>query len=107
MRIELADLAHRVDAAHVGHHDVHRHEIGPQLLVLLDRLDARLRLADDLESRLLQDVADHGAHEDRVVTDENRLAQESPPLRKQDLRDQRVEIEHDDRAIVDRRRRRA
>src|SRR6185437_7586666 len=77
MRIHLADLAHRVDAAHVGHDDVHRHEIGTKLLVLLHGLRSRLRFTDDLESCLSQDVADHGAHEDRVVADENRLAQET------------------------------
>src|SRR5215217_417368 len=81
VRVELRDLANRVDPAHVGHHDVHRDEIGTQLLVLLHRLHARLRLADDLESRLLQDVADHRAHEDRVVADENRMTHSSAPSR--------------------------
>src|SRR2546427_8845825 len=38
--VVLHDLADGIDAAHVGHHDVHRDEIGPQLLVLLDRLGA-------------------------------------------------------------------
>src|SRR5207253_7403510 len=27
-RIELADFAHRVDAAHIRHNDVHRYEVG-------------------------------------------------------------------------------
>src|SRR5437773_889142 len=74
LRIDLADLADRIDAAHVGHDDVHRHEIRPKLAKLLDRFEPGLRLARDLESRLRQNVAHHGAHEDRVVTNENRLA---------------------------------
>src|SRR4029077_6115352 len=45
--IVLHDLAHGVDAAHVGHHDVHGDEIGPELLVLLDRLGPGLRFAHD------------------------------------------------------------
>src|SRR4051812_9002779 len=69
-RIILRDLPNGIDATHVGHHDVHGHEVGAQLLVLLHCLDAGLRFADDLESRLLQDVADHSAHEDGVVADE-------------------------------------
>src|SRR5688500_19764630 len=50
-RIELRDLANRVDAAHVGHHDVHGHEVGPQLTVLLHGLHAGLGFADDLVCR--------------------------------------------------------
>ncbi len=78
-RVELADLAHGVDAAHVGHHDVHRHQIGAELAVLLYGLKSRLRLADDLEPGLSEDVPDHRAHEDGVVTDQYSLTQESLP----------------------------
>jgi hypothetical protein len=78
-RVELADLPHRIDAAHVRHHDVHRDEVRPQLLVLLHGLHARLRLTDDLETGLLEDVADHGAHEDRVVADQNCMTHSLPP----------------------------
>src|SRR6476659_6953930 len=52
--IEARDLAHRVDAAHVGHDDVHRDEIGTQRLVALDRLYARLGLSDDLVAGFLE-----------------------------------------------------
>src|SRR5881628_2811938 len=54
--IVLHDLAHRVDPAHVGHHDVHGDEIGLELPVLLDRLGSRLRFAHHLEAGLRQDV---------------------------------------------------
>jgi len=43
------DLLGRLDAVHHGHLDVHRHDIGAQLLAQLDRLLAVARLADDLE----------------------------------------------------------
>jgi hypothetical protein len=33
---------------HVGHHDVHRHHVGFELPVFLDRLGAGFRLADDI-----------------------------------------------------------
>src|SRR5437764_10817678 len=46
--IVLHDLAHRVDPAHVGHHDVHRDEIRLELPVLLYRLGSRLRFAHHL-----------------------------------------------------------
>src|SRR5215218_2149466 len=95
VHVELRDLADRVDATHVRHHDVHRDQIRTQLLVLLHRLYTRLRLADDLEPCLLQDVADHRAHEDRVVADENRMTHSIAPL-EQDLRDQRVNVDEND-----------
>src|SRR2546427_310224 len=60
--------------AHVRHHDVHRDEVRLELPILLDRLGTGFRLTDDLESGLPQDVADHRAHENGVVTDENRVA---------------------------------
>src|SRR5690348_4840353 len=41
--IVLHDLAYRVDAAHIGHDDVHRDEIGLELLVLLDGLRSEER----------------------------------------------------------------
>src|SRR2546425_758630 len=75
--IVLHDLAHRVDPAHVGHHDVHGDEIGLELPILLDRLRSRLRFAHDLESGLRQDVADHRPHEDGVVADEDSVAHTS------------------------------
>src|SRR2546428_12937552 len=49
VRVTLDDLAHGVDAAHVGHHDVHGDEVRLQLLVLLHALPAGLRFADNLE----------------------------------------------------------
>jgi hypothetical protein len=61
----------------IGHDDVHRHEVR-RLLILFDRLEARFPL-HDLESRLRRDVADHGAHEDRVVTDKNDYWLVTPP----------------------------
>src|SRR5882762_5666899 len=75
--ILLHDLAHRVDTAHVGHHDVHGDEIGLELPVLLDRLGPRLRFTHDLEAGLRQDVADHRPHEDGVVADEDSVAHTS------------------------------
>src|ERR1043166_4572109 len=54
--ILLHDLAHRVDPAHVRHHDVHGDEIGLELPVLLDGLRSRLRFAHDLKAGLRQDV---------------------------------------------------
>jgi hypothetical protein len=50
LRVELRDLPHSVDAAHIGHHDIHRDEVGSQLLILLDRLNAGFRFAN--ESRI-------------------------------------------------------
>src|SRR6266513_1496694 len=61
--IVLHDLAHRVDPAHVRHHDVHGDEIGLELAVLL--------------AGLRQDVADHRPHEDGVVADEDSVAHTS------------------------------
>ena len=66
-----------VDPAHVGHHDVHRDEVGAELLVLLHRLHASLRFANHLEAGLAEDVADHRPHEDRVVTYQNGVGQEA------------------------------
>src|SRR5256714_1602087 len=100
VRIELGDLADGVDSAQCGHHDFHRDEVGLELLVLPHRLHARLRLSHDLESRLLQDVADHGAHEDRVVADQNRMTHSIAPL-EQDLRDQRMNVDEDDDVAVE------
>ena len=37
-----------------------------------------LGLADDLEAGLLEDVADHRPHEDRVVANEHRCSHRSP-----------------------------
>jgi hypothetical protein len=45
----------------------------------------------------LQDVADHRAHEDRVVADENRMITDAP---EQDLRDQRVNVDETDDAVL-------
>src|SRR5688572_19590637 len=75
--IGLADLADGLDAAHVGHHDVHGDEIGLQLAVLVHRLHAGLGLTDHLEPGLGEDVADHRAHEDGVVADEDGVTQDS------------------------------
>src|SRR5207245_1064734 len=72
--IVLHDLAHRVDPAHVGHHDVHGDEIGLELPILLDRLRSRLRFAHDLEAGLRQDVADHRPPDDGVVACEDSVA---------------------------------
>src|SRR5689334_23278248 len=47
--IALADFPDGLDSAHVGHDDVHGHEIGLELAELLHRLEARLRLTHDLE----------------------------------------------------------
>ncbi len=47
---------------------------GLSCAVLLDRLAPGLGLADDLEARLREDVADHRAHEDGVVADEYGMA---------------------------------
>ncbi len=41
--------------------------------ILADRLVTRFRLADHLESRLTQDIGDHGSHKDRVIADQNSL----------------------------------
>src|SRR2546426_2876317 len=54
--VVLHDLPHRVDAAHVRHHDVHRDQVGLELLVPLDRLRAGLGFSHDLEAGLRQDV---------------------------------------------------
>src|SRR5207245_11534095 len=51
----LHDLAHRIDAAHVRHDDVHGDEIGLELSVFLDRLGPRLGFSHALEPRLAQD----------------------------------------------------
>src|ERR1700704_1022053 len=75
--IVLHDLTHRVDPAHVRHHDVHGDEIGLELPELLDRLGSRLRFAHHLEASLCQDVADHRPHEDGVVADEDSVAHTS------------------------------
>src|SRR6266849_1322857 len=77
--ILLADLAHGLDPTHVGHDDVHRHEVGLELAVLLHGLQPRFRLADDLEAGLIENVADHRAHEDRVIADEHRVTHCPPP----------------------------
>jgi len=68
--IQLRDLLHGLDATHLGHDDVHRHEIRLELLVLLDRLLSVLGFPDDRESSLRQDVADHCPHENRVVANQ-------------------------------------
>src|SRR5688500_1614071 len=79
VRIVPADLAHGVDAAHVRHHDVHGDQVGPERAVLLDGLGAGFGFANHLEARLREDVADHGAHEDRVIADEYGVTHAPPP----------------------------
>src|SRR5690606_4114149 len=78
LRMLLDDLAHGVDPTHVRHDDVHRHEIRLQLAVLRHGLRAGLRLAHHVEPRLAQNVAQHGPHEDRVVTDQYRSLHDAP-----------------------------
>jgi hypothetical protein len=68
----LHNLANRVDAAHVRHDDVHRNQARLQLAVLRDCLGARLRMADYLESGLLEDVGEHRSHEERIIADQDR-----------------------------------
>ena len=45
------------------------------------------------------DVADHRAHEDRIVADENRMTHSIAPL-EQDLRDQRVNVDENDDVVL-------
>src|SRR2546425_11799929 len=90
--VVLHDLPHGVDAAHVRHHDVHRDQVGLELLVPLDRLRAGLGFSHDLEAGLRQDVADHRPHEDGVVADEDSVAH-TPSLGRQNGVEQRVGIE--------------
>ena len=70
LRVALEDLADGVDAVHLGHDDVHRHEIRTELHVALDGLRAGVGLAGDLHAVLDEDLGDHPPHEDRVVHDE-------------------------------------
>src|ERR1019366_8891095 len=60
-----------IDAAHVGHHDVHGDQVGLDGLVPLHRLQAALGLARDFIPGTAQNVRDHRAHEDRVVTNQD------------------------------------
>ena len=57
-RPAAARSARRLDAAHAGHADVEKDQVGVQLLGQLHRFDAVLRLADDLE--LGPDLAEAG-----------------------------------------------
>jgi hypothetical protein len=50
-----------------------------ELAVLLYGLKSRLRLPNDFEPGLGEDVPDHRAHEDGVVTDQYSLTQETLP----------------------------
>lgn len=54
--VVLQDLASGVQAALLGHDDVHRHEVGPQSLVHLDGLRAVLGFAHDLVVGLGADI---------------------------------------------------
>src|SRR5690606_27686886 len=70
-RITLRDLAYRIYPAHVGHNDVHRHQVRLEAIVLLDCLHSGFRLSNYVEAVLGENVANHGAHEDGVITYED------------------------------------
>ncbi len=74
--------AHRVDAAHVGHDDVHGDQVGFELAVFLHRLAPGLRFAHHFKSRLCENIADHRAHEDRVIANEHRMTHEDSSCRR-------------------------
>src|SRR6185437_3537872 len=78
--IERGNLAHRVDASHIRHHDVHRDEVGTQLLVLGDGLGPGVSLTDDGETGLLQNVRQHRAHEHSVIAYQNRMTHSSSEI---------------------------
>jgi len=94
LRVQSTDLSDGIDSSHVGHYDVHGHEVRPKLSVLLDRLDPRFGLADDLEPGLGEDVGNHRAHKDRVVAYQDRLTHELL-LGEQNLLNEHIQIEHE------------
>src|SRR5262245_52843693 len=73
------DLAQRLEPALARHHDVERHEIGVVLRERRDGLVAVRRLAHDLVAAVRQDVAEHLAHERRVVRNQNPVCHGSCP----------------------------
>jgi len=50
VRAALLDAPGRLDSVHVGHRDVHQHDIGRQLLSKLQGLGARLGLTHDFHA---------------------------------------------------------
>lgn len=73
LRIELLDRPNRLQSTELAHHEIHRHEIGPQQLVLLDGFAARLCLTDDVKAPLFEDTSDKLPHVRSVVTDQYRV----------------------------------
>src|SRR4030095_8311975 len=69
-----ADLAYRLNAAHIRHHDVHGDEVRLEFAIAVHRLAPGLRLTHYFESRLGKDVRDHRAHEDGIIADQHRMA---------------------------------
>src|SRR4051812_49971784 len=65
--LELHDVLERGQAVLLGHRDVQRHDLGPELLEAGDRLHAVAGLADHLMTALGERVAHHLAHERGVV----------------------------------------
>jgi hypothetical protein len=69
------DPARRLDPVHVGHADVHQHDVGALALGQRDGLGAVAGLADDLHVLLgVEDHAEAAAHERLVVGDHHARA---------------------------------
>ena len=64
------DARGRLDAVEVRHHQIHDHDVRPELLGTLDGLAAVGRLADDLDVVVQLEEIAHPATDHRVVVDE-------------------------------------
>ena len=72
-RVELPDGPHGFDASELPHDEVHRHQVRPEQLVLLDRFTPVFGFADDVESPLFEDPSHELSHIWGVVADQDRL----------------------------------
>ena len=79
--VALHDRLHGVYAVHFRHHNIHRHHVRREFLVLCYGLHTSSGLAHDLEAGVVEHLFDLLPHEHRVITYENRMSHSNSSLR--------------------------
>jgi hypothetical protein len=67
--VHRLDRVHGFYAAHLGHHDVHADDVGPQAFGEFECTDTILGLADDRVFAVAQDGAQQRPHQLAIVND--------------------------------------
>jgi hypothetical protein len=73
-RVVGQDILGHLHAIDVVDGDIQRHQVRPQLFVLLDGLGAVVRLAADLVAMLREHALEHQPHEQGIVNHQDSLA---------------------------------